>query len=65
MPIEDLILPFADKGFAYAVAIFLLWKGYTQDKEYLLVLTQLKNEMIKHTDQKDAVIEMLKSNGRN
>lgn len=62
--IEETLLSFADNGFAYAVSIFLLWKGYTQDKEYLLILTQLKNEMQAHTEQKDALINMMISKER-
>ena len=58
--IEELLLDWADKGFAYAVSIFLLWKGYMQDKEYLQVLTELKNSMQQHIEQKEALIDMMK-----
>lgn len=39
--IEDMLLSFADKGFGYVVAIFLLYKGYTQDQAYLLELSKI------------------------
>lgn len=45
MIIEEILISNADKGFAYAVSIFLLWKGYTQDKEYMQILVELKNEI--------------------
>lgn len=45
--IEEMLIQNADKGFAYAIGIFLLWKGYTQDKEYMKVLIELKNEISK------------------
>ncbi len=41
----DLLGAVAQVGFPIAVAIFLLWKGYTQDQEYLKVLQQLKTEI--------------------
>lgn len=57
--IEDLIFQYVDKGFAYAVAIFLLWKGHSQDKEYLTVLTEIKNELVNHVKEKEALIKYL------
>jgi len=57
--IEDILMANADKGFAYFVAVWLLWKGYTQDKEFLVVLTELKNSMMAHTKQKDEVLDIL------
>ena len=50
----------AQVGFPIAVACFLLWKGYTQDKEYLKALQDLATLMREHTSQKDAALEMLK-----
>ncbi len=41
----DLMQAVAQVGFPIAVACFLLWKGYTQDKEYLQVLTELKQQI--------------------
>lgn len=49
--IEEILIANADKGFAYAVAIFLLVKGYGQDKEYLLALRDLKNEIAKISEK--------------
>lgn len=40
--IEEILMRYVDIGFAYAVSGFLLWKGYTQDKEYMKILTELK-----------------------
>jgi hypothetical protein len=57
--IENIILKFADNGFAYAVAIFLLYKGYTQDKEYLDVLHDIKTEMCIHVKEQEQLIEMI------
>lgn len=39
--IEEFLLSFADKGFGYVVAIFLLYTGYTQDRAYLSELTKI------------------------
>lgn len=50
----------AQVGFPIAVACFLLWKGYTQDKEYLKALQDLATLMREHISQKDAALEMLK-----
>ncbi len=41
----DILQAVAQVGFPIAVACFLLWKGYTQDKEYLQVLTEMKEQM--------------------
>lgn len=43
--IEELLIQNADRCFAFAVSAFLLIKGYTQDKEYLKALIDLKNEI--------------------
>jgi hypothetical protein len=59
MTLEEFFLGVLDKGFAIAVASFLLWKGYNQDKEYLNVLTDIKNDIRQHTAQKEALIELL------
>jgi len=50
----------AQVGFPIAVATFLLWKGYTQDKEYLKALQDLAALMREHVIQKDAALDMLK-----
>ena len=50
----------AQVGFPIAVATFLLWKGYTQDKEFLKALQDLSTLMREHISQKDQMIEMLK-----
>lgn len=51
----------AQVGFPIAVAIFLLWKGYTQDKEYLKALQDLTTLMREHMKMKDQALEMLKN----
>ena len=56
----DLVNLVVNQGFATAVAVFLLWKGYTQDKEYLKVLQDLSTLMREHISQKDAALDMLK-----
>ncbi len=57
----DLLGAVAQVGFPIAVAVFLLWKGYNQDKEYLAALQELSTLMREHMKQKDVAIEMLKS----
>ncbi len=42
----DFLTAISQVGFPMAVSMFLLWKGYTQDKTYLQVLTELKNEIM-------------------
>lgn len=59
----DLLGAVAQVGFPIAVAVFLLWKGYNQDKEYLKALQDLATLMREHVAQKDQALEMLK--GRN
>lgn len=51
----------AQVGFPIAVAVFLLWKGYTQDKEYLKALQDLATLMRAHITQKDQALEQLKT----
>ncbi|CAG0996980.1 hypothetical protein METP3_03029 [Methanosarcinales archaeon] len=41
----DILSAVSQVGFPIAVSAFLLWKGYTQDKEYLAVLTEIKTEI--------------------
>jgi hypothetical protein len=55
----DLLGAVAQVGFPIAVAVFLLWKGYNQDKEYLTALQDLSTLMREHGAQKDAALEML------
>ncbi len=62
--IEDILLKYADLGFAYAVSAFLLWKCWKQDKEYLTVLVQLKDLLEKHIEQKDAAIQLLREGAK-
>ncbi len=50
----------AQVGFPIAVAVFLLWKGYNQDKEYLKALQDLSTLMREHMKMKDAALELLK-----
>ncbi len=50
----------AQVGFPIAVACFLLWKGYNQDKEYLKALQDLATLMREHMKMKDQALEMLK-----
>lgn len=41
----DIVQIVSQTGFPIAVAVFLLWKGYTQDVEFLKVLQDLTNEI--------------------
>ncbi len=54
-----LIEAVAQVGFPVAVAIFLLYKGYTQDKEYLKALQDLATLMRDHVEQKDVLLTLL------
>ena len=56
----DLLSAVAQVGFPIAVAVFLLWKGYTQDREYLKVLQELNSCMHEHIRQKDEVLALLR-----
>ena len=56
-----LMTAIAQVGFPIAVAVFLLWKGYTQDKEYLKALQELSTCLREHMRQKDEALQMLKS----
>jgi hypothetical protein len=42
----DLMAAISQVGFPIAVSVFLLWKGYTQDKAYMELLTVLKDEVM-------------------
>ena len=55
----DLLGAVAQVGFPIAVAVFLLWKGYNQDKEYLKALQELATLMREHTRQKETITDML------
>jgi hypothetical protein len=55
----DLLGAVAQVGFPIAVAVWLLWKGYTQDKEYLKALQDLATMMRDHTQQKDDLMNMI------
>ena len=54
----DLITAVSQVGFPIAVAVFLLWKGYTQDQEFLKVLTELKNEILEIRKEHDRIIKV-------
>jgi len=56
----DLVSLISQTGFPIAVAAWLLWKSYTQDKEYLAVLQKLSLQIDEHIKQKDEALEMLK-----
>lgn len=60
MTLETVVTSYADKGFAYAVAIYLLYRYHTIDREYLKVLTELSTSLKEHMRQKDEALEMLK-----
>lgn len=60
MTIESMLATYADKGFAYALAVYLLWRYHTIDREYLKVLTELSTSLKEHMRQKDQALEMLK-----
>jgi len=49
----------AQVGFPIAVAVFLIWKGYTQDKEYLKALQDLATLMREHSMQKESALALL------
>ncbi len=60
MTIEAVLATYADKGFAYALAVYLLWRYHTTDREYLKVLQELSTTLKEHIRQKDLALEMLK-----
>ena len=41
----DILGAIAQVGFPISISVFLLWKGYTQDKQYLEILKDLKDEI--------------------
>jgi len=41
----DLLTAISQVGFPIAVAAFLLWKGYTQDREYMQCLKEMHSEI--------------------
>jgi len=51
----------AQVGFPIAVAVFLLVKGYTQDKEYLAALQKMNTLLEMHIAQKDEALKMLQN----
>ncbi|MDP2106503.1 MAG: hypothetical protein Q8J76_10965 [Desulfobulbaceae bacterium] len=57
--LEELILKYSDIGFAYAVSLFLLWKGYKQDERFLTVMERLEAKIDLHTRQKDKALALL------
>ena len=54
----DLITAVSQVGFPSAVSVFLLWKGYTQDQEFLKVLTDLKNDIGEIRKEHDRIIKV-------
>ncbi len=56
----DMLGAVAQVGFPIAVAVFLLWKGYTQDKEYLKALQDLSAALREHMRQKDEALLLLR-----
>lgn len=60
MPDVDIVPLISQTGFPIAVAAFLLWKGYTQDKEFLEILQKLSDQIADHTKTKDESLAMLK-----
>jgi hypothetical protein len=54
----DLMTGVSQVGFPIAVSIFLLWKGYTQDKAYMQVLTDLKNEIMEIRKEHNRIMEV-------
>ncbi len=56
---EELIQAVAQVGFPIAVSCFLLWKGYTLDREYLSVLTEMRDELRNHTAEKEKFMEVI------
>ena len=41
----DILTLITNQGFAIGVSVFLLYKGYTQDQEYLKVLQDMKSQI--------------------
>ncbi len=60
----ELVSLIGQTGFPISVAVFLLWKGYTQDQKYLEVLQKLSTLLEEHIRQKDQAIELLKKRER-
>lgn len=56
----DPVTLISQTGFPIGVSIWLLWKGYTQDREYLKALQDLTACMREHMRQKDQLVEMLR-----
>jgi hypothetical protein len=54
----DLITAVSQVGFPITVAVYLLWKGYTQDQEFLKVLTELKNEILEIRKEHDRILKV-------
>jgi hypothetical protein len=60
MTVEAALAAYADKGFAYALAVYLLWRYHTTDREYLRVLQELSSTLKEHIRQKDEALTLLK-----
>ena len=54
----DLITAVSQVGFPIAVAVFLLWKGYTQDQEFLKDHTERKKEILEIRKAHDRIIKV-------
>jgi hypothetical protein len=54
----DLLAAISQVGFPIAVSAFLLWKGYTQDKDFLNVLTTLKNEIMEIRKEHNRIMQV-------
>lgn len=54
----DFIEVISQVGFPIAVSVFLLWKGYTQDKDFLNVLTTLKNEIMEIRKEHNRIMQV-------
>ncbi len=63
--IEDMVMRYAELGFAFAVSGFLLWKGYKQDERYIIALERIETLLRQHTAQKDRALQLLEKRDLN
>ncbi len=61
--IEDMIMRYAELGFAFGVSGFLLWKGYKQDERYIIALERIETLLRHHIEQKDRALQLLEKRG--
>lgn len=54
----ELLPAISQVGFPIAVSVYLLWKGYTQDQQFLQVLTELKTEIMEIRKEHNRILEV-------